>query len=79
MEDRQVGSRDLDLAEGIAWFDGETGQEGDAEVLADHRLDDVDIGGTVENVGTKVGSAAHLFEGLIVEEFGVGDDELFIL
>ena len=77
VENRLVGTADGDLFDVIPLFHGETRQEGDPEVLADHRLDDVDVGGAVEDVRPEVGPATHLLKGLVVEELGIGDDKLF--
>lgn len=73
-----VGTTDGKLFEVIPIFHREACQKGDPEIFTDHRLDNVDVGRPVENVRPEVGPATHLFEGLVMEKFSIGDDELFV-
>lgn len=73
-----VRAAEGELFKVIPIFHRETRQEGDPEIFTDHRLDDVDVRRSVENVRPEVSPATHLFEGLVMEKFSIGDDELFV-
>lgn len=78
MEDWLVRAAEGELFKVIPISHRETRQKGDPEVFTDHRLDDVDVRRAVENVRPEVSPTTHLLEGLVMEKFSIGDDELFV-